>query len=1075
MPPKPSSSWTRPTATPATPTTSSTPAAKPDPTSSAAAAPAAPATSAAATPANPAAPATSSTPATPAASAAPAPPVASSTLAAAAGIKDYEEFKNNLEINQDEPIYLIDVNGTIIKNGVLSENLVRILKGKQNVYLFTSMFAITVKLNFLGNPVIYNLIQTLLSKGVTIKGVLTPVDYMILNDIDRHPSIWGQVYPGFFYEKYLHKLEYGTSINTTSEIIKSELEKLKPIYNKDKYEKTKNEEYLMEVYKNKIFFFLLRYLFVEYRGILRDSTQKPIQIIFVDDDIKQIISVGVEALISEYYGKYFTIKLVKVDSSNDEINEPDFTEDTATKGGLIKRLQELIKSFKNKTPPREYDDNIHPEIRLLILTRRAISQTDNPEEIQSLPDNLKECLQSIIELSWGNVDNISCNVGDEPSEAGPAAPPSAAAEGLSNNSNNDEIINYERLVDEVNYYIFDYETIKKENFGITFFNRFLKYLIEKGKKFAIFSSSEDDSESITPEIKKYLSLPEPKSDNYGIYIKSKKPFLQLMREITRFLDNQTKQKFCFSNLDIAKKDERQLSTLQYIEIFKVESNFKSALNNAMKEYISSYQIAETYRVHKLDDSYYPELMNSNVFVFDFDVSIIRNNIYGYTLEQVNRYLKEGWDDFIDKYFFSALINYLESKGKQIRIISNVSREIVKAYLDSLLISDLIKPKKPNFFDDKIYARPEGNDRHLNNSNDLLRRILNDGPYSDTPQEVAFFSSECKIIQSGFVGIKGYIIPDGNLKFNNLNKSQLYNHPNQEYFYDSQNYKAYIKESTDLTLEQKKQIYVTKIFNPWDRKKLDSLLNKYDVFVFDFDNTITNEHIYNCEITSEDIEQAKLKDVLKYCADSYFFLALIEYLIFLDKVIMIASFGTENVIKAFLKKIRPEPSNFWNDKIFTPLKGNARYVTGIEGIPKEPPINKNDLLGEIIRRISRGPRIVLFDDSVVNIEAVKNLGPGYDGILVSNDGLTKDFFNSLLNPNSKGAAASNNSHTKIFYCKICKYGQKDASSDCALCETDKSQAFPLHGMVGGNKKSKKSRQLRKLNQYSNKKKSNKKSR
>ena len=48
-------------------------------------------------------------------------------------------FSTDLNINPSEPIYLIDIDGTLINGDRLKDNMITFLRSKPNIYLFTKM------------------------------------------------------------------------------------------------------------------------------------------------------------------------------------------------------------------------------------------------------------------------------------------------------------------------------------------------------------------------------------------------------------------------------------------------------------------------------------------------------------------------------------------------------------------------------------------------------------------------------------------------------------------------------------------------------------------------------------------------------------------------------------------------------------------------------------------------------------------------------------------------------------------------------------------------------------------------
>ena len=125
----------------------------------------------------------------------------------------YEPFKNNLDIDLNQPVYLVDVDDTLVKNKFddcpYDDELIKFLNRKQ-VFLFTKMNEASIE-EYSNNTDCsvkvnrYNLIQYLKSQGVIVKAVITPSKTVR----DSGPQQLGQSLPlGGYYSEYLRKLEF---------------------------------------------------------------------------------------------------------------------------------------------------------------------------------------------------------------------------------------------------------------------------------------------------------------------------------------------------------------------------------------------------------------------------------------------------------------------------------------------------------------------------------------------------------------------------------------------------------------------------------------------------------------------------------------------------------------------------------------------------------------------------------------------------------------------------------------------------------------------------------------------------
>ncbi len=208
-------------------------------------------------------------------------------MAAARRQQEYVPLSLDYTIVPGEPIYLVDVDGTLIKESKrLNDGLVAFLRGKPNVFLFTKMSHDTVMIGvkniqevFGSTPLLirYNLINTLLAKGVTIQGVITP------GDVKRSSNSETGSVPGAYYVDYLGKLEYDNYVKGPSD--NSALSPEEGAEEQREYDD--NQELKNEMYKMAKNYFSLVY---RHKG----------PIIFIDDEYEQLIYVGLQELIEPY-------------------------------------------------------------------------------------------------------------------------------------------------------------------------------------------------------------------------------------------------------------------------------------------------------------------------------------------------------------------------------------------------------------------------------------------------------------------------------------------------------------------------------------------------------------------------------------------------------------------------------------------------------------------------------------------------------------------------------------------------------------------------------------------------------
>jgi hypothetical protein len=207
-------------------------------------------------------------------------------MAAARRQQEYVPLSLEYTIVPGEPIYLVDVDGTLLKESQrVNDGLARFLARKPNVFLFTKMSHESVVIGVatiqedLGAEttallIRYNLINELIARGVTIQGVITP------GDVRRtEKSVTGTV-PGTHYVNYLGKLEYDSYVKSPSD--KSSF--LSPEEKREEKKYDANQEFKNEMYK----------MAKNYFSMVHAHTGP---IVFIDDEPQQLFSVGMQELI----------------------------------------------------------------------------------------------------------------------------------------------------------------------------------------------------------------------------------------------------------------------------------------------------------------------------------------------------------------------------------------------------------------------------------------------------------------------------------------------------------------------------------------------------------------------------------------------------------------------------------------------------------------------------------------------------------------------------------------------------------------------------------------------------------
>jgi hypothetical protein len=181
----------------------------------------------------------------------------------------------------------------------------------------------------------------------------------------------------------------------------------------------------------------------------------------------------------------------------------------------------------------------------------------------------------------------------------------------------------------------------------------------------------------------------------------------------------------------------------------------------------------------------------------------------------------------------------------------------------------------------------------------------------------------------------------------------------------------------------------------DFAKYDDFLDQYDMYIWDFDYTILKIHSYASNIELKDVESASWKKLMADFADPIFFRDLVYYIKGKKKEVAIISFGTYNVIKAYLDRLFDDNHIFDSHNILTPLSGNQRYSSSFR-------VNsdKNEHLVCLMRQNPsiKYDRAIFFDDTYQNIQGVRELG--VKGVLINPKiGFTQRVWNELIKTES----------------------------------------------------------------------------
>lgn len=179
----------------------------------------------------------------------------------------------------------------------------------------------------------------------------------------------------------------------------------------------------------------------------------------------------------------------------------------------------------------------------------------------------------------------------------------------------------------------------------------------------------------------------------------------------------------------------------------------------------------------------------------------------------------------------------------------------------------------------------------------------------------------------------------------------------------------------------------------DFKKYQSILDKYQIFVWDFDYTLLKIHAYNQGLKASDVEGVSWRKLQNlHFSDAIFFRDLVAYLIKNGKKVAVISFGTFNVIKTYLDRLFGGEPIFGLHNIYTPLEGNRRYDGTLR-----PSSNKNQYLIDLVRSHpgTNYKDVLFFDDSKHILKDAED-DLGIEGVLVEKGvGFTRATMDFLL--------------------------------------------------------------------------------
>lgn len=150
-----------------------------------------------------------------------------------------------------------------------------------------------------------------------------------------------------------------------------------------------------------------------------------------------------------------------------------------------------------------------------------------------------------------------------------------------------------------------------------------------------------------------------------------------------------------------------------------------------------------------------------------------------------------------------------------------------------------------------------------------------------------------------------------------------------------------------------------------------LLDKFKLWVWDFDDTlIDTTTYYKKSMEPEDIIQRTNEELTIDFPNWKYFRNLVQFIVSRGIRVGIASFGTYNIIKAYMDRIFG-----LNQKIFTKCNLKALCRDPTTGKPTRFYPNKNDFIDNMMDhfRIYEPLKVILFDDNITNIAEALAVG------------------------------------------------------------------------------------------------------
>ena len=150
-----------------------------------------------------------------------------------------------------------------------------------------------------------------------------------------------------------------------------------------------------------------------------------------------------------------------------------------------------------------------------------------------------------------------------------------------------------------------------------------------------------------------------------------------------------------------------------------------------------------------------------------------------------------------------------------------------------------------------------------------------------------------------------------------------------------------------------------------------LLKHCNLWVWDFDDTLIDTTTYYIKsMEPDDIKIRSTAELNKEMPHWKYFRNLVEYLVTSGKRVGIASFGTYEIIQAYMDRIFG-----YNQKYFTRHNIMASYKDERHKREFKLPVNKNAYIYDLMQfyKIQDYSKVVLFDDSPFNINDAGTIG------------------------------------------------------------------------------------------------------